>query len=233
MSRPKSGGTLYERVVKELKSQILSGVYPKGAALPPEKELIDAMGVSRITIRKALGILADMGLIQTSQGRKSVVIFDAERLADDQSLSRHAQEYVRNFRAVQQIRLMIEPEIAREVAITATDEEIARLEDCLSHRQRPQGGEPPADFHRTLIMLLNNEELLHIYDNLLILEEGSAPAGITSPDRQEAISAQMEEQHHRILNAIRSHDGEFAYFYMKEHMRFVAEIYEKHFTYLF
>lgn len=232
MSRPKSSGTLYEQVVKELKSQILSGVYPKGAALPPEKDLIEAMGVSRITIRKALGILANMGLIQTSQGRKSIVIFDAERLADDQNLSRYAQEYVRNFRAVHQIRLMIEPEIAREVALTVDNGEIHRLEACFSDRQREPDGAPPADFHRTLIMLLNNEELLHIYDNLLILEETGAPVGITYPDKQESISAQIEEQHHKILNAIRDHDGEFAYFYMKEHMRFVTEIYEKHFTYL-
>ena len=69
----KQGGQtpLYEQVVKMVKDQIVSGVYSKGDLLPSEKEMIDNLGVSRITVRKALSILSDMGYIRTEKGRGS------------------------------------------------------------------------------------------------------------------------------------------------------------------
>ena len=78
----KQGGQtpLYEQVVKMVKDQIVSGVYTKGDLLPSEKEMIDNFGVSRITVRKALSILSDMGYIRTEKGRGSEVILDVEDL---------------------------------------------------------------------------------------------------------------------------------------------------------
>ena len=60
----KQGGQtpLYEQVVKMVKDQIVSGVYSKGDLLPSEKEMIDNLGVSRITVRKALSILSLRGI---------------------------------------------------------------------------------------------------------------------------------------------------------------------------
>ena len=48
--------------------------------MPSEKEMIDNFGVSRITVRKALSILSDMGYIRTEKGRGSEVILDVEDL---------------------------------------------------------------------------------------------------------------------------------------------------------
>ena len=230
---PQSSDTLYEQIVKELKNRILSGVYKKGDPLPSEKELIDSMGVSRITIRKAISILADAGLIATSQGKKSIVIFDTASLQDNSDLSSFASEYVTSFRQVEQIRLMIEPAVAREVAETATDKDIARLEAALKGPAAAKKAGISSDFHRALIEILKNDELLRIYDNLIVMEEGNAPAGIISPEKQADISSVLEEQHRRILGAIKAHDGEFAYFFMKDHTRFINNMYERHFKYLF
>ena len=229
----RSNDTLYEKVVRELKTRIMSGVYKKGDALPSEKELIETMGVSRITIRRAISILADAGLIETSQGRKSHVIFDAEKLSGDSDLSSFASEYVERFRSVGQIRLMIEPAVAQEVAATVSDKDIERLEASFKGEAAAAKAGISADFHRALIEVLGNKELLKIYDDLIILEEGGAPEGIISPEKQAAVSEQLEEQHRRIMDAIRRHDDEFAYFYMKEHTRYINEMYEKHFKYLF
>ena len=132
----RSNDTLYEKVVRELKTRIMSGVYKKGDALPSEKELIETMGVSRITVRRALSILADAGLIETSQGRKRHVIFDAGTLSDNSDLSTFASEYVERFRSVGQIRLMIEPAVAQAVASTASEKDIERLVAALSEIRR-------------------------------------------------------------------------------------------------
>ena len=63
--RVKTGVKLYTQVLEQVKSMIAQGVYKKGDLLPSEKELIEMMGVSRITVRKALQILSEAGVIET------------------------------------------------------------------------------------------------------------------------------------------------------------------------
>ena len=58
--RVKTGVKLYTQVLEQVKSMIAQGVYKKGDLLPSEKELIEMMGVSRITVRKALQILKNV-----------------------------------------------------------------------------------------------------------------------------------------------------------------------------
>ena len=229
--RRRSGETLYEQVVKELESRIMTGVYRKGELLPSEKELIDEMGVSRITVRKALRILADAGMISTSQGLGSVVLFDIASLKGSSTLAEYAREYVQSFRSVAQIRTLLEPEIARMVALHATTEQIDQLRECLASEDTDSVQKET--FHRKLVELLGNETLLQIYDDLIRVESSRAPEGIISPERQSDIAVRLDRQHEQILRAIERHDGEFAYFYMKEHTLFINEIFETHFRYLF
>lgn len=233
MARHTHNDTLYEQVVKELRTRIMTGVYKKGDPLPSEKDLIESMGVSRITVRKAVSMLAQAGLIQTSQGKKSIVIFDSSDLSGDATLSEYTAEYIENFRAAGQIRLMLEPEVARQVALIAADEDIARLEASLRGGKYARKAGVSEDFHREMFAILNNKELLKIYDNLITLEEGNAPNGVIAPDKQEEISALVDMQHDKILDSIRNHNGEYAYFYMKEHTQYICDMYEKHFDFFF
>ena len=71
--RVKTGVKLYTQVLEQVKSMIAQGVYQKGDLLPSEKELIEMMGVSRITVRKALQILSEAGVIETRKGKGSFV----------------------------------------------------------------------------------------------------------------------------------------------------------------
>ena len=79
--RVKTGVKLYTQVLEQVKSMIAQGVYQKGDLLPSEKELIEMMGVSRITVRKALQILSEAGVIETRKGKGSFVAVDASELA--------------------------------------------------------------------------------------------------------------------------------------------------------
>lgn len=228
----KNSETLYEQVVKEIENRIMSGVYRKGQLLPSEKELIDELGVSRITIRKALSILSGAGIIETSRGRGSVVLFDTEALSGSGTLADYAQGYIQGFRSVAQIRILLEPEVAREIALHATEEQVAELRECLSGVKTTTPFQKE-EFHRKLVEFMDNPELLKIYDNLISVESSQAPAGVISPEKQNDIAAKLDRQHVKILKAIENHDGEFAYFYMKEHTRFIIETFERHFKYLF
>jgi DNA-binding GntR family transcriptional regulator len=63
----------YAQVVAEIRRRIESGEYAPGSLLPSEHQLVDAFGVSRPTIVKALASLRQDGWIETQQGKGSFV----------------------------------------------------------------------------------------------------------------------------------------------------------------
>lgn len=67
---------LYQQVIGVLRERIVSGQAPLGSRLPPEHELTTLLGVSRITIKRALNELASSGLVRRHRGRGTVVTFD-------------------------------------------------------------------------------------------------------------------------------------------------------------
>ena len=70
---------LYKKVYSSLKDSILSGHYSFGSLLPAERELVEEYSVDRSTIRKAIELLEDEGLIEKRQGRKTMVCYSAEK----------------------------------------------------------------------------------------------------------------------------------------------------------
>jgi len=65
--------TLYVHLLTELRQQIFDGRLPEGSRLPSEAELSDTYDVSRGTVRQALGILTNEGLIERVKGSGSYV----------------------------------------------------------------------------------------------------------------------------------------------------------------
>ena len=86
--RVKTGVKLYTQVLEQVKSMIAQGVHKKGDLLPSEKELIEMMGVSRITVRKALQILSEAGVIETRKGKGSFVAPQNRELLREAQLRR-------------------------------------------------------------------------------------------------------------------------------------------------
>lgn len=56
-----------------LTDAILSGEFPPGATLPPERDLARRFGVNRTTLRQSLSRLEQLGLVEVVQGRGTVV----------------------------------------------------------------------------------------------------------------------------------------------------------------
>lgn len=59
----------YARVHDAIQSEIINGLVGENAQLPTERSMCDKYGVSRITIRHALMILEEEGLIRKRQGQ--------------------------------------------------------------------------------------------------------------------------------------------------------------------
>lgn len=147
---------LYEQLLKELKGQIVTGVYKRGDLLPSEKELIDTYGISRITVRKALSILSELGFVETCKGKGSVVLFSQDSIGENRSFSEAVEEFRQKFMHSTQIRLLLEPEVARQAALTATKEQIEHIRACMKGEQKMKCLE---SFHQAIVSVLSNCEL--------------------------------------------------------------------------
>lgn len=63
----------YLRIHSELRGRIASGQWPAGSPLPSQRELADEFGVSVMTLRQALQLLTDEGLIEPRHGSGTFV----------------------------------------------------------------------------------------------------------------------------------------------------------------
>ena len=64
---------LYSLIASQMEDRISSGRWQEGDRLPPERQLCGDFGVSRATLRQALGELEERGLITRHQGRGTFV----------------------------------------------------------------------------------------------------------------------------------------------------------------
>ncbi len=71
--RRRPGPAAYAQIEEEIAERIRAGVLRPGDRIPPERELAEQMQVSRMTVRQALGRLADSGLLVRERGRGTFV----------------------------------------------------------------------------------------------------------------------------------------------------------------
>jgi GntR family transcriptional regulator len=77
---------VYQQIEEQVEAAITAGVALPGDKLPPERELADQLGVSRMTVRQAFDGLARRGLVERGVGRGTFVTtrkvdLDRSRLA--------------------------------------------------------------------------------------------------------------------------------------------------------
>ncbi|WP_312858035.1 FadR/GntR family transcriptional regulator [Pseudonocardia pini] len=125
MEVPKASDVL----ANELRERILSGEYPEGTPLPPERELVVQTRMSRTTVREALRILEVQGLIRIKAGRAGGAFVQKpgeESVASSLDLLIRGRQL--RLASVHETREAIEPSCARLAALHRTSGDLRRLE---------------------------------------------------------------------------------------------------------
>ena len=65
----KTSRPLYEQIVSQIKTQIMSGELKVGEALPSIRSLAKSLQISVLTVQKAYEILQEDGFIETTAGK--------------------------------------------------------------------------------------------------------------------------------------------------------------------
>ena len=224
---------LYEQMVDKIRERIAGEIYRKGDMLPSEKDFIDEFQVSRTTVREALRMLSEAGVSETRQGTGSVVLLDAEDFGAEEE--ERKKDYQSNFAYTTQARLLLEPEVARLAALEGSEEAKARINRCLEEELRRSGkkSEQAEAFHRSIFQATENPFLMDLYEKLLGAEANPPITSLVAPNRQKSVQERLDEQHRKVNEAIQNGDGEFAYFYMKEHTLYIKQVYSEYFAYFY
>jgi GntR family transcriptional regulator len=91
---PASDRPVYKQIADHLRTAIERGRLREGDQLPSEAQLMDHYGVARMTIRNAMRLLQDEGLVTAEHGKGSYVRSrpPVRRLASDRFAQRHRKE---------------------------------------------------------------------------------------------------------------------------------------------
>ena len=118
-----------EEVFAQIKSSILTGQFPSGSKLPSERELTDAFRVGRGVIREALRMLELSGFLMIRQGHGGgAYITDLTLDHVENSFLDLFQSNTLSMSEVAQVRLIVEPEVARLAALNFNPSHLKQLE---------------------------------------------------------------------------------------------------------
>lgn len=71
--KPNSSGSLYSQLARSISQAIHEGLLQDGDYLLPQRELAEVLDISRVTVRKAIQLLVDEGLLSQKQGSGTIV----------------------------------------------------------------------------------------------------------------------------------------------------------------
>jgi len=72
--------TLYAQLASILRDRVVSGVWKTGDEVPTLEQLVEEFSVARVTVRQAVQMLVDEGLLSSQRGRRTFVTFEPPKL---------------------------------------------------------------------------------------------------------------------------------------------------------
>jgi len=205
------------QVYEQLKQNILKGTWTAGQKIPSENELVNMLGVSRISVREALKQLISLGLLEARQGEGTFV----KQLEADSYLNDFLPLMVLNREEV--IELIKYREIievgAIALAVERADEaDIRALEENVrKHEQFKDTWEEAAHVDLEFHLLIAKAS-----KNPFIIKTNSLMKDVFHAVMDQIVEEMGTEHglfyHKKIIAAIKSKDKELAVSIMKEHL---------------
>jgi GntR family transcriptional repressor for pyruvate dehydrogenase complex len=215
---------IYKEIVDQIKTSILREQIREGDRLPTERELADQFRVSRVSVRQALTVLAEMGLVESWPGGGTFV-----RNGIKEGMQSPLSELLFKERELLQepleVRRIIEPEITRLAAVRATTQDIEELERIINKqeqkaKQRVPITEEDTLFHESIAKMTKNCILVKLVQSLHQHLRASREQSLTAPSgNQRSI-----EDHRKILAAITAKNPKAAHQAMMRHLQNVEAL---------
>ena len=129
------------RIAEDLTTQIIQNIIKKklrpGDKLPSERKLAEMCAVSRVTVREALRILENKGLVIIKRGAKGGAFITEVNIGIvEDSLKDFFQFGDVSINNISEARLIMEPMIAEIAAVKRTTKNLKEIEEIISCCQK-------------------------------------------------------------------------------------------------
>jgi DNA-binding FadR family transcriptional regulator len=228
MLKPVEKQRVAEEIAEQLRSLILSGQYPPGAKLPPERELSKKLRVNRASLREALKKLEHLGLVRIRQGDGTRVqnfmqTGGIELIQHLLPLDGGRPELLRD---LLEFRRVFGRELARLAAARAVGdrEGLSRLHTLADKADRTTGPtelfQLDFDFYVAIAQMSGNQVMLLLVNTVRDAVRGFLPLLSSLAAPQDAV-----RQHHRgLIAAIERGDASHAARIADDYLRMGAEL---------
>jgi DNA-binding FadR family transcriptional regulator len=213
-------------IVDQVRSLIHEGKLTPGDRLPPEREMCERFGVSRVTVREALRVLEASGLVEIRVGAHGGA-FVTKPTSDRVGASLTDLLTLSSVTAadVTEVRLVLEVGIIPLLCEHADETDLAALEDICDRQEAALATGQydvalSAEFHTRLAASTHNtafEMLIHSFHGPLLMSLATAQK--TAPE----MGQRGVREHRELIAAVRSGDSEAGQRIMREHLSRTAD----------
>lgn len=218
----------YEQLAGVLRERITSNEMPEGDRLPSETALAEQAGVSRSTVREALRMLEEAGLVERVSPRVMIVA----RRTDDRAfheLRRELRRHNVTFHHLHEALMTLDPELSRYAAARADASDVDALRKGITAQERSfddlmEWSRLDCEFHLAVAEMSANPALIVAREpvNQLLL-----PTLYRFMDSRE-MAERATRYHRRMVDEIEAQDADTAAAVTRRHINDWRTAWEKH-----
>jgi GntR family transcriptional repressor for pyruvate dehydrogenase complex len=233
---------LSQSVVRQIEQLILRGILRPGERLPSERDLADKLGVSRPSLRDAIGELAEAGLL-TSKAGSGVFVAEVLGSAFSPALVRlfatHDEavfDYIAFRRDMEGLAAERAARLGSDIDLQVIDAIFRKMEAAHQKRDPTDEAELDAAFHMAIIEASHNVIMLHMLRSMFDLLREGVFYNRQVMFRNRITREQLLDQHRAMNDAVQARDPVAARTAVEAHLAYVEQAFvdrlraEKHET---
>lgn len=225
--KPVTTRRTFEEALEQIVEAIRAGDLRAGDRLDSERTLAAQMRISRPTVREAIRVLSEAGVIDVRPGPGGGMFVRSEIIPRD-LLERRLELRLNEVAGVLEARRLLEPRVAQLAGLYATDEDLDALQRIVDLQRDCRDDHDSAlqldhRFHLTIARATKNTTVVSMMRLLLErleIARDMTPRAPHDPDREIAI-------HQDTLDAIKSGDPDRIEAAMDEHVSYLERIWEE------
>lgn len=220
---------LSRSVIRQIEGLILRGILRQGERLPAERELAERLGVSRPSLREALGDLQDRGLLSSRAGA-GVYVADVLGSAFSPALIRlfasHDEavfDYIAFRRDMEGLAAARAAQIGSDTDLKVIDRLFRKME--AAHGKKDPGAEAQldAEFHLSIIEASHNVIMLHMMRSMYDLLREGVFYNRQVMFKQRVTRDMLLDQHRAINDGLQARDPVAAQAAVGAHLDYVLQ----------
>jgi GntR family transcriptional repressor for pyruvate dehydrogenase complex len=227
MFSPVKTRTSFEEAVQQIADAVRAGDLHVGDRLPPERALAEQMAISRPTLREAVKLLADAGVLEVKPGQGGGMFVRSEVIPAG-LIEERAKLRISEVSGVLEARRLLEPRVAQLAALYATEADFEAMAKTIALQReyaddRERFLQLDLRFHLRIVRATQNSTIVtlmrFLLDRLEIARDMALRGGPYEPQWTIDI-------HERTLKAIMSGEPEAINAAVDEHLRVLERLWE-------